>query len=99
MAKVDVSVTRSLTINTGNYDSIKPTVTLTVKDIDPEKASDAYLYLDDAITGLMRIEILNNYGEMKRIQSGLEVFCRNIQPKVPEIGAKVEKSLEKLNEL
>jgi hypothetical protein len=35
---------------------------------------------------------------MKRIQDGLEGFCRDIQGKVPEIGAKVEKSLEKLNE-
>ena len=99
MAKVDVSVTRSLTINTGNYDSIKPTVTLTVRDIDPEKASDAYLLLDNAITGLMKIEIMTNYGEMKKIQSGIDGYCRSIQPNVPEIGAKIEKNLEKLNEL
>jgi hypothetical protein len=99
MAKVDVSITRSFTINTGNFESIKPTITLTATGVDPEKASDAYLHLDTAITGLMKIEIMSNYGEMKKVQEGLEGYCRNIQPNVPEIGEKIEKSLEKLNEL
>ena len=99
MAKIDISVTRSFTINTGNYESIKPTVTLTVKDVESDKASDAYLALDDAITGIMKIEIMNNVGEMKKVGDGLDRYCRDIQGKVPEIGAKVEESLEKLNEL
>ena len=72
MADVDVSVTRSLTINTGNYESIRPTVTLTARGVAPENVDDAYLALEEAITGLLKMEILNCHSEARKVGDGLD---------------------------
>ena len=42
MSKIDITVSRDMTINTGNYSSIKPSVTLTVKDVDATDAGVVY---------------------------------------------------------
>lgn len=96
MARVDVSVTRSLTINTGNYESIRPTVTLTARDISPENVGDAYLALEVAITGMLKMEVLNCHSEGRRVSDGLDRYCRDVNNNLQEIGENIEKSLNEL---
>jgi len=42
MSKMDISISRDATYNTGNYSSIKPSVTITIKDIDANDVLDKY---------------------------------------------------------
>lgn len=97
MAKINLSVTRTLTINTGNYESIKPSVTLTVTDIAPANVSDAYLALEEAITGLIKMEVLNCHSESRKVSEGIDRYCRDVHANMAEIGANIEKSLNELS--
>lgn len=100
MAKVDISITKTLTLNLGNYESSKPTVTLTVKDVDAEKVSDAYIALDDAATGLFKMEVLATSLEHSRIKnSSLKAYCQTVAQNREQIGTKVEKALNDLETL
>ena len=97
MAKVNLSVTRTLTINTGNYESIKPSVTLTVADVDPEKVGDAYLALEEGISGLLKLEVMACASERQKAGEGLDRYCREVHSNMQEIGENIEKSLTELN--
>jgi hypothetical protein len=97
MAKVDISVTRSFTVNTGNYESVKPTVTMTVRDVDPLNVSDVYLSLEGAVSGLIKLEVLACAGEMTKISEGLKQYCSVVYQHQAEIGKSIEENLEELN--
>jgi len=99
MSKVDLSVTRSLTINTGNYESIRPTVTLTAREVDVKNAGDVYLSLDEALTGLLKLEIVNCVSENKLVNSGLDGYCKNVLRNQEEIGEGIERSLNSLDRI
>ncbi|KFZ26572.1 MAG: hypothetical protein KQ78_01208 [Candidatus Izimaplasma bacterium HR2] len=96
MALVDVSITRSLTVNVGNYESIKPTVTLTARDINPIDISGVYSAIDTAITGLIKFEIINCISESKLVNSGIDQHCKNVIKNSEEIGNEIEIALSKL---
>ena len=97
--KVDISVSRTLTINTGNYESIKPSVSLTVKDVDNDKVSDVYLSLETALTGLLKMEVLACKQEMSsKTSSGLDVYCNTVESNIQQIGQLVEKHLIDIDE-
>ena len=81
----------------GNYESIRPTVTLTARDIAPENVGDAYLAVEEAITGLIKMEILNCHSEGRKVSEGLDSYCRDVHGNMAEIGANIEKNLTELN--
>jgi hypothetical protein len=94
MAKMDISVTRTLTLGLGNYESAKPSITLTVKDVEAADVADAYLALDNVITGLFKLEVLAVVEEHSKIKtSGLNAYCSTGEQNRADIGAKIENSL------
>jgi len=97
MSKVNISVSRTLTINTGNYASIKPSVSLTVTDVDSENVSDAYLAIEEALSGLIKMEIMNCASDGKKVGEGLDSYCRDVHNNLQQIGENIEKSLTELN--
>ena len=99
MSKIDFSITRTLTINTGNYESIKPSVSLSIKDVEADKVSDAYLALDDALTGILKLEISNCSSELEKIHNGLSQYCRTVDSNVQQIGEGIERALNGIDEL
>lgn len=99
MSKVDISVSRTLTINTGNYESIKPSVSITVKDVDITNTADVYLTLDDALTGLLQLEILNCSNEKEEVNDGLSQYCKVVEDNIVSIGDNIEKALIKMSEI
>lgn len=54
--KVDVTISRKMTINTGNYSSISPSVSITVKDVHVNKIQEVYEQMDTIVGGLMIFE-------------------------------------------
>ena len=42
MNKIDITVNQKMTINTGNYSSISPSVSITIKDVYAEDVENVY---------------------------------------------------------
>lgn len=69
MAKIDFTISRDATINTGNYSSIKPSVTITVKDVDSKDVTSKYKEVTQALDILMLMETIALGNEMESTQS------------------------------
>lgn len=63
-----VTVNRSMTINTGNFTSIKPAVELSV-DVAAADTQMAYVHLSKVADALMALELLSLSEEMGTINS------------------------------
>jgi hypothetical protein len=61
MSKCDITIEKSLTINTGNYSSMKPSVTLTLKDVDVGSLKEQYTNLSNVAHGLLLLEIKDTF--------------------------------------
>ena len=55
--KIDINVSRKMTINAGNYSSISPSVSISVKDIDVSKIDEVYSLVDPIIGSMLLLEI------------------------------------------
>lgn len=98
--KLDVTISRTFTINTGNYESIKPMVSVTAKEVDATKLDAAYSALDDVVTNLMRFETVNMYDEHSAIKErGLEKYCKTITGNNERLGGKIEEGMKALEDL
>lgn len=97
MSKVDVNITKKMTINTGNYSSIGPSISLTLKDVDINKAKEMTDELDNiaSIEFIKQIAILTSMMEEIKID-GLKTFIKNHMDNIEDYEADVEQSWEKL---
>lgn len=68
MTKIDLTISRDATINTGNYSSIKPSVTMTVKDVDSNNVAAKYKEISQALDILMLMETVSLGNEMESVQ-------------------------------
>jgi len=66
--KMDLTISRDMTINTGNYGNIKPGVTLTIKDFDGGDLSKINEKLSDALDSIMALEIIKMMEEDSAIK-------------------------------
>jgi len=69
MSKMDITISRDATLNTGNYSSIKPSVTLTLKDVDADVVSEKYEKLSRVLDVFMMLETLALGSEMESAQT------------------------------
>lgn len=99
MSRMDITVSRSFTVNTGNYSSIKPTIDLTIKDVPIDKMSEVYLEMTSVIEGMMHNETLRCKEEMETINKGLNRYCDGVKGRLNEIGDSVENSLKEIEKL
>lgn len=56
--KMDVTISRHATINTGNYSSIGPSITVTLKDVAMSDIKEAYDTLSELAGALMAKETI-----------------------------------------
>lgn len=68
MSKIDINVSRDMTINTGNYSSIKPSISITLKDVDVKDVDVAYSNISEVLDDLMMLETVAISNEMESIQ-------------------------------
>jgi hypothetical protein len=68
MYKIDVKVERSMTLNTGNYQSIKPTVSFTIHDVPEVEVPVMYRKISELLDATMGLEILNLGNEMDTLK-------------------------------
>lgn len=55
--KIDVTVTKGITVNMGNYENVRPEITLNAKDIDPDKVNLVYELLTEIADDMFSLEI------------------------------------------
>ena len=66
---MDLTISRDMTINTGNYGNIKPGVSLTLRDFDDSDLSKINEKLSDALDSVMALEIIKMMEEDDSIKS------------------------------
>ena len=67
--KVDITIPRAMTLAPRQFENIKPSISVTAKDIPLENLQDAYKNLSDLVHGLFLIEFANTYVLYKDIEN------------------------------
>lgn len=90
--KCDIGLDRSMTINMGNFSSIKPGITVTLKDVDETDFLAEYNRLSDLADAIMALEILKIHDEAKTIiNQGINVYTRELEKHKEEMLAEITK--------
>lgn len=77
MSKIDMNISKKMTINTGNYSSIGPSVSFTLKDVDPEKAENLLEKMKDLVEVEFVLQVLHSASTMEEIKiNGLKDFVK-----------------------
>jgi hypothetical protein len=63
--KCDVEVSKSMTIPTGNYGSIKPIVTIVMKDVESDMVFSTYKKIAEVTEAMIALEIISMGDEMQ----------------------------------
>jgi hypothetical protein len=76
--KMDITVSKKMTINTGNYSSVQPSVSITLKDVDAkyynERLYDLTVLVDSAFTNNLiehseYMQMIKDYGLNKTLDA------------------------------
>jgi len=96
MNKCDVTVSKKMTINTGNYSSIQPSVSITMKDVYVENIDETYKDID-LITSVLLIEEIESLTETQDDlqKMGIKDFLGKID--VDAMKADLKEAIEKLS--
>jgi hypothetical protein len=76
--KTTITVSKKFTINTGNYSSVQPSVSLTVHDVPLDNIQNVHKHLDIIADGLVHEQIESDtmtMGTMKKLGIG-EYFTK-----------------------
>jgi len=68
MEKIDITMGSKMTINTQNYSSIQPSVSLTIKDVPMERVIETKIEMSNMLSIFMTEEIIELYGTMDTIK-------------------------------
>ena len=76
MKKCDVTINKGLTINAGNYESLRPDVSVTFKDIDVDKIPYICEKMDDLVSDMLfhNIMCLKSLKKESTISPSLELL-------------------------
>lgn len=100
MNKTDLTISRQVTINAGNYESVKPMVSLTIHDVPINKMSIVYVEMKEIINGLLSFETAEELNFLYKIHDGgREEFTRKIFSEAGSLGLKIESNLENLKKV
>lgn len=90
--KCDIVLDRSMTINMGNFSSIKPGITVTLKDVDETDFLAEYNRLSDLADAIMALELLKIGDEAKTIlNQGINVYIKELEKHREEMLAEITK--------
>lgn len=96
--KLDVSVSKTITINTGNYSSVKPSVSLTAKDIDISQIKNVYKNLQIIADGMLYEETYSLCDNIQTIKDvGIEHFLDSYKHMNQDIKNETNEAIKELN--
>jgi hypothetical protein len=93
--KIDITISKKFTLNTGNYSSIQPSVSLSVKDTELEKIETVHAALDVIASGLLLKQIMEDSEIMDDFKNfGISAFFKKIDMK--DIDAQIKENLKRI---
>ena len=97
MSKLDINVSKKMTINTGNYSSIQPSVSITAKDVPIEDIKEAYNSLN-VLTSFLFIQEVSVLSELQGDfkSMGIKKFLSEISKESGQVQSDVEEAIEKI---
>jgi len=99
MSKMDITIGKTITINTGNYQSVRPTVSITLKDVDISESEKTYRSLSILVDQIFNIEALNCSDVLQtlREEGGYTGYCKSVIDQLDDIEKTIEKELNVIN--
>lgn len=83
---LDLTLTRNMHINTGNFSNVDVGVQLTLKDVDPAKQAAKMLKLQELADALMAKETISVLGEMETVNAmGADKYAKSLSENESEI--------------
>lgn len=99
MPRCDVTVQKKFTLNTGNYSSVQPSVSITAHDIIDEDIIKTHKLLEIIADGLLHKQIESDAITMATIKKmGFAEYFKKIREN-NEMDSVMEEALKKLTEL
>lgn len=98
--KTDINISRNITLSMAPYESIRPNISLTLKDVDTSELEDAYYQLDVLADQLMKLEIARTaeeYYGVNQFESKYK-FLEYIEENFDELQSQIKSNLNKLSE-
>ena len=87
--KADITVGKKFTINTGDYSSIQPNLSITFKDIDDDKILEVHTLLETIVDGLFHLQMKMDGKTMGTLKSmGLGTFLSELEESDIRLGIK-----------
>lgn len=93
MAKCDITVSRGLTINTGNYGSIRPDISITLKDIDSSTIDEIFGKMQQKLDAMLALEVISLGNEAQAIN---DMSFMSYKKELEKSQNKIEKSLKEI---
>jgi len=94
--KLDLSINRGMTINSCNYNSIKPNVSIIIKDVDIDKVKQVYEKISNVADSIFALEFIKLYDEMDTIKNnGLKNYREILENAVDVINKELSTFSEK----
>lgn len=95
---MDIKIGRTITVNTGNFQSVKPSVEIDLKNVDVDKCEDMAVTLSSLVENLLKIEIVKSVGQIKDLEKeGHMEYCKNILESIDDIEKSIETSIGLIN--
>jgi hypothetical protein len=69
MRKVDISITKSFTLPTGNYGNVRPGIIFTIKDVPMNEVDSAYREASEVADALLGLEAISLMEEAKSVDA------------------------------
>lgn len=96
----DITRSKQMTISPEQFSNIKPSISITLKDIPLEQLDNASSNLENITDNLFRIEVAFQYHLFQKIKGeGLENFSNDVVENINEIIENIENSMNKLIEI
>lgn len=93
---MDISISRTYTINTGNFSSVKPSITVTLKDVNRKNFSVEYNELSDLADAVIATETLKISEEMETINNeGYKRYINTLREIEIDMNSEIQNYSEK----
>jgi len=95
---MDLNINRSMTLAPQQFENIKPSVSINLKDIPPEKAGELYKSIDTLANNLFKLEFLNQYAIFKDIKErGFNEYSQEITEDIDNIVKELNESIDNIS--
>ena len=94
--KTDITIERNMTINTGNFSSIRPNVSITLKDVDILEVHEIYQKIESIVDCLFSLETATLIQKQEVFKGSIDRNLKSIAENIENNKENINKELEEL---